>query len=768
MRSENIIIGKSIPSHDSIAKVTGKATYVADIKLPAMLYAKVVSSPHSHALVKEIDVKKAESLPGVKAIITRKDIPDKLVYPLYTKPFYPLTDHARCLGDMIVAVAAETEEAAEQAAEQVQVEYEVLPAVFNAQEAIRADAPKLYPEGNISDPEGKPETLEWGDVEKGLNEADLVVEDTFELPKVLHAPIEPRACIARWAGEDEDRLVIWATTQIPHPLRRSLAAYFGIPLNNVTVNVSTFGGGFGGKYDEQHIAIASLLAKKSGRAVKFVYTRDMESIIGRCRWGAITKARIGAKRDGTITAIDLEQCYDVGAYGNPEGGSGVTFAILNAAIYRTENCRIKAYNVNTNTVTAQKLRSVYVPTYRFSVEQLMDMIEERLGREPGELRLAKTTKPGEAIMPYGNVMDNHALEICLKKAKEAAEWSKKWKGWKKPVAIERAKRRGIGIGFGTGWCDWFREEHKGTTVQLHPDGKVILTTGVTDIGTGNLTTISQIVAEVLGFPSTEDFEIRAPNTSGVEGDMPFDRGTIASRTLFVGGWAAQLAATEVKRKVLEIAASKLHEHPHEFDIRENIVFSKKDPQKKFNLRDIITEPITESASPPPPKVIGRAKRYERYVAPVEVHIAEVEVDIETGETKVVHFVAAHDIGKAINPEIVRNQVYGGVIQGIGFALNEELLFDRNICLNPDFLDYKIANIGDIPPIDVILIEDAPASFGPFGAKGIGEHPIPPVYGAIANAIYNAVGIRPNKTPITPERMLKWLSNKGGTGNGGRK
>jgi len=764
MRNENIVIGKSIPKRDGIDKMTGKATYIADIKLHAMLYAKVVSSIHPHALVKEIDTKKAESIPGVKAIITRKDLPDKRVHPLYTRSFYPLTDHARCVGDMIAAVAAETEEIAEKAVEQIEVKYEALPAVFDPQEAMKPDAPKLYPEGNISDPEGGPETLEWGDVEKGFKEADFVAEGTFEMPKVLYAAIEPRACIAKW--DEEDKLIIWATTQTPFPLRNSLADYFEISFNNIIVKVPNLGGGFGGKYEEQLSTIASLLAKKTGRPVKLLYARDVDSML-RSRWGAVTKAKVGVKQDGTITAIDIEQYYDVGAYGNPEGGSGTTFAAVNVAIYKTESCRWKAYNVNTNTVTAQKLRSIYVPSYRFPVEQLMDTVEEWLAKKPGELRLDKTTKPGEKIMPYGNVMDNHALEICLKKAKEVAGWSEKWKGWKKPVAIEGAKHRGIGIGFGTGYCDWFREAHKGTIVALYPDGKVILTTGVTDIGTGNLTTISQIVAEVLGFSSIENIEVKAPNTSGVEGDMPFDRGTIASRTLFVGGWAAQLAATEVKRKVLRIAATKLHEDPSEFDIYDNIISSKKDPQKKVHLRELITEPIMESASPPLPKVIGRAKRYEYFVAPVEVHIAEVEVDIETGETKVVHFVAAHDVGKAINPQIVRSQIYGGVIQGISFTLYEELMFDRgrSIYLNPDFRDYKIPHIGDIPPIDVILIEDAPATFGPFGAKGVGEHPIPPVYGAIANAIYNAVGIRPKKTPITPERMLEWMSNKGGMGNG---
>lgn len=760
MKNENIVIGKSVPKHEAIDKVTGKAIYIADIKLPEMLYAKMVSSPYPHALVKEIDIKKAEKIPGVKAIITAKDIPDKMLYPIhrYTRPYYPLNDHVRCLGDAIAAVAAKTEEIADKAVEQIEVKYEVLPTVSDPEEAMKSDALKLHPDGNISDPGGKPELLEWGDVEKGLKEADFIAEGTFKMPKIIHAAIEPRACIAKW--EDEDRLIVWATTQTPFSVRHTLAAYFDIPVNNIIVKVHNLGAGFGGKEDEQYFGIISLLAKKSGRPVKFVYTRDTDSMV-RSRWGAVTKAKVGVKKDGTITAIDLEQCYDVGAYGNPDGGSGTTFGAVNAAIYRTESCRIKAYNVNTNMVTAYKLRSVYVPTYRFSVEQLMDMIEEWLGKEPGELRLEKNIKPGEKIMPYGNIMDNHAMDICLKKAKEAAEWSKKWKGWKKPVSIEGAKRRGIGIGFGTGWCDWFREHHQGTIVELYPDGKVILTTGITDIGTGNLTTISQIVAEVLGLPSVENIEVKAPNTLGTEGDMPFDCGTIASRTLFVGGWAAQLAATEVKEKVLKIGATKLQQDPSEFDIYDNVIYSKKDKGKRVHLRDLLTEPIVGSAYPPLPKVIGRAKRYEYYVAPVEVHIAEVEVDIETGETKVVNFVAAHDIGKAINPQIVRNQVCGGVIQGISFALYEELIFDRekNIYVNPDFMDYKIANIGDIPPIEVILIEDAPATFGPFGAKGVGEHPVPPVYGAIANAIYNAVGIRPKETPVTPERMLKWLKEQ---------
>ena len=757
MKSENIIIGKSIPKREAVDKVTGKSTFVADVKLPGMLYARMLHSPHPHALVPEIDVKRAEKVPGVKAIITAKDISDKFFHSLDMRPCYPLNDHVRCVGDAIAVVAAETEEIAEKAVAQIKVKYEVLPSVIDAEEAMKPDAPKLYPEGNISDADGEPEMLEWGDVEKGLKEADFIAEGVFRMPKVLHAAIEPRGCIAKW---DEGRLTVWAPTQAPMFLRNALADYFDIPVNDVTVMVNNVGGGFGGKKDEQHFTIISLVAKKCGCPVKFVYTRDTDTMIT-ARWGAVTRAKVGVKKDGTITAIDLDQVYDVGAYGSPEGGSGSTMGLVNVAIYRTDNCRVKAYNINTNTVTTQKLRSVYVPTYRFSVDQLMDAVEEWLGREPGELRLDKSAKPAEKIVPYGNIMDNHAMDICLKKAKEAVGWSKRWKGWGTPAAIEGTKHRGIGIGFGTGWCDWYRDHHKGTIIEFHPDGKVVLTTGITDIGTGNLTTISQIIAEVLGLTSVENFEVRAPNTTGTVDDMPYDRGTIASRTLFVGGWAGRLAAEEVKSKLLKLAAAELHLDPSELDIYDNVIFSKENKQKKVNLKGLITEPIVGRGCPPPPKVLGRAKRYEYYVAPVEVHIAEVEVDTETGETKVVNFVAAHDIGKAINPQIVENQICGGVIQGISFSLYEELIFDReqNIYLNPDFMDYKIANIGDIPPIKVILIEDAPASFGPFGAKGVGEHPVPTAYAAIANAVYNAVGIRPKETPLTSERMLKWLKEK---------
>jgi len=758
MKEERVIIGKSIPKREAIAKVTGKAEYIADVKLPGMLYAAMVYPPHPHALVQEIDIKKAEKMPGVKAIITAKDLQDRMVYPVhrYSKAFYPLTDHVRYSGDAVAVVAADTEEMAEKAAAQINVKYEVLPAVVDPEEAMKPDAPQLFPEGNISDPGAKAEVIGWGDVEQGLKEADYIAEGTFKMPKVLHAAIEPRAAIAEWDG---DKLTIYPTSQTPFSVRHTLADYFDIPVNDVTVKVLNLGGGFGGKEDEQHFVIVSILAKMCGKPVKFVYLRDADTM-QRCRWGAVTHAKVGAKKDGTITAIALDQVFDVGAYGNPDGGSGTTFGALNVAIYNCDNCRISAYNVNTNTATALKLRSVYVPTYRFAVEQLMEEIEEWLGKESGDLRMEKNMKPGEKILPYGNIMDVHAMGICYKKAKELAAWSKKWKGWKQPVAVEGAKRRGIGLGFGTGWGDWFREHQRGAIVEVHPDGKVVLTIGVCDIGTGNLTTISQIAAEVLGMPSIDNFEVKSPNTTGIEGTMPFDRGTIASRTLFTGGWSGRLAAEDVRAKLFRIASAKLQVEASELAIYDNVIFSKKNKQKKIALKDLILEPVVGSGVPPLPKVIGRAKRYEYYAAPVEVHIAEVEVDTETGEVKVIDFIAVHDVGQPINPQIVENQICGGVIMGISFALYEDLKYDKkSVCVSPDFMDYKIANIGDIPPIKVALVEDAPASFGPFGAKGVGEHPVPSVFAAIANGIYNAVGVRPHETPITPERMLKLLKEK---------
>lgn len=754
------IIGKSIPAMDAFNKLTGKATFVADLGVPQMLYAKVAGSLYPHAKVKEINVKEIESLPGVKAVLTRKDMGERMFGSNFTRVAYLIEDHARCVGDVIAAVVAETEEIAESAIEMMKVQYEIMEPVFDPVEAMKPDAPKLYPEGNITDDQGNPQLLEYGNVDEGLKEVDLVVEGVFKMPKVLHAAVEPRVCLARWNG---DKLEVWTSTQTPYYVQKNIAQYFETLSENISVSVPAFGGGFGGKYQEEYIAITCLLAKRTGKPVKLAYTRDMENMTGRARYGAITKIKVGAKKDGTITAQDIEQYYDVGAYGSPMGGSGVTMGAVNASIYRTDNCRIKAWNVCTNTITAQKFRSVYVPTYRFAIETLMDMLEEKLGKKPGDVRLEQVVKVGEMIKPYGNEMGNHAIAACLSKAKETANWDNKWKGWREPVEIRGKKHRGIGIAFGVGWCDWYRERHEGTTVELHPNGKVIISTGVTDIGTCNLTSISQIVAQALGFSTINNISVIAPNTFEAGSVMPpWDEGTIASRTLFVGGWAAKLAADQVREKLLNKAAMEWKVDTSKLEFLNGIIYNKENPELKLQLNDLISEPLVESAAPPKPNVVGRAKRYEKYIAPVEVHIAEVEVDTDTWEVKVVNYVAAHDVGKAINPRVVENQLEGGIIQGISTTLYEELIFDRerNRYSNPDFVDYKVATINDVPPIKIIMLEEAPAEYGPFGAKGIGEHPLPPVYGAIGNAVYNAVGIRPMEVPITPERMFKWSSEKG--------
>ncbi len=754
MKNARSVVGADVLARGSLSKVTGEAKYVDDLVLPGLLWARILGSRYANALVKSIDLTEANQIPGVRAILTADSEHVRCFRSNFTRDAPPIRDRARCIGDIIGVVAADTVEIADRAIGRIRVDYEILPVVLDHSVGLSPEAPLLFPEGNSADAGGKPTRLEYGDVVAGLTAADLVVEGTFGMSKVAHAAVEPRACIATW---EDGRPIIWTATQTPYYVRQFVAEYFQLSADSVTVCVPGVGGGFGGKYQEEHIILATLLSRVTASPVKLVYTRDMEGMIGRARYAAETKISVGVKQDGTITAQDIEQCYDVGAYGSADGGSGETMAAVNASVYRTENLRMVATNVHTNTVTAQKFRSVYVPTYRFAVETVMDMIEERLGLLPGDLRVEKTVLPGEPIRPYGNVMGRHALRSCLLRAKQEMDFDKKWRGWNEPVSVGGSRRKGLGIGIGVGWCDWYRERHEGTTVRLSPDGDVVIETGVTDIGTGNLTAIAQIVAETLGYSSGESISVVSPNTIDCRSGMPgWDEGTIASRTLFVGGWAAMLAAAEIRRSVLAAAAERLKVDASRLQMRDGTVVLIDEPMRSVRLRDVISGPVAARGVPPESIVVGRAKRYQTYIAPVQVHIAEVEVDIETWETRIIDYVAACDSGTLINPLLARSQVEGGIVLGISTCLYEELVIDARDgrCLNSDFLDYKVALINDIPPLRVVMLEDAPAEYGPFGAKGIGEHPLPPVYGAIANAVYNATGIRPCEIPITPERLYR--------------
>lgn len=739
------VVGKSLPLKDSLEKVTGGAKYAADIQLPNLLHAKMLGSPHPHALIRKIDTSLAERRKDVKAILTYENTPQKDVPNPWTRPWRVLDRHLRCIGDEVAVVAAETPEAAQQALKLIRVEYEVLPAVFDPIEAAKVDAPKLWPDGNIADAEGKPFVVEYGDIDKALKEADVIVEGTFKNPMIVQTPLEPHACVAYWEG---DRLTTWISTQTPHACRNPLAAYFNIPVGNVRVLSNFVGGGFGGKYVERYPFITALLAKSAGRPVKLEFTRKEVHTISRKRYGAVCNGRLGAKRDGTLVAFDFESYYDVGACGNAVGGSCLFWESM-PYVYRYKNARFKAWDVNTNLITAQPFRGVELPAYHFAVEQLLDMLAEKLKLSPVEIRLKNTRRSGETLEPYGQILSNYPIEECIQKTTSAFGWNEKWKGWGKPTSFG-VNRRGVGIATGMGWGNWVPDTTS-AMVKVEVDGSVTLLIGTQDIGTGSKTTLSQIVAEVLGV-SLNDINLVSGDTAAT----PTDGGAFASRTLVTGGRAAKRAAEDAKEQLLEKAAAALGVRKDEVDYYGKEFHLKNNPGDGIPIAEIVSTSITGSHTQELPEQAAPL-RDKLKLGGALAHAVEVNVDIETGIVTILKYVAVHDVGRAINPSVVENQIYGGVIMGLGATFSEALKFDsnRHVYLNPDYTDYKILTIGDIPPIEPIIIESNEPT-GPYGAKGLGEKPNVLPSAAVANAVYQAIGVRVMELPITPETILELI------------
>ena len=744
MNTEFKVIGKPVPPRDAREKVNGSAKYSADIKLDGMLHAKILGSPYPHARITKIDISQAEKIEGVENILTYDNTSKSLFYPVNTKPMYVLDEQVRYVGEPVAVVAAETEEIAEEVLAAIKVDYEELPAVFDPVEAAKPEAPKLYPEGNIANPlAGQPLIEKWGDTDKAFEEADVIVEGTFETPAHVHAPMEPRACIASWDGR---KLSAWVSTQFPHRVKDDLATVLELPISKVRVISRYLGGGFGSKRQEEYPLMAALLSVRTNRPVKLEYSRDEEMIRGRRRYSSIENFKLAARQDGSITAIKFETYYDVGAHGNFIGGS-IGFWGGQLFMYKFENAMFKAYDVNTNLPTAQPARGVQYPAYHFGLEQLVDQIAEKLGIDPIEIRLKNTYRTGDKTKPYGTRLSNYVIDECIDKGVKASGFWDRWQGWNKPVKAENAKMRGTGVALSIGWCEWMRQTTN-AIVKIYPEATAELIMGTQDLGTGCNTTLPQVVAEELGIP----FD-KVMLTVGDTGLTPSDHGSCASRTLYVGGAVAQRAAQKVKKALINTACIRLNVNKKDIKFQGGEINIK---GRRVPLSEIIKEPIAG---------VYRGKPIERlaplhpvlYVGGALFHVAEVEVDIETGEITVLRYTVVQDVGKAINPSVVEGQIYGAVVQGLGYALREELLFDKDSHqpLNTDFLRYNIYNLQDVPNIQVNIVESNEPS-GPFGAMGIGEHCTNPVAGAVANAVYNAIGTRLYEIPMTPQRVLKAL------------
>jgi len=754
------IIGKTVPKRDGAEKVTGRTRYLHDLVLPRLAHGKILRARYPHARIVRIDTSRARALPGVLAVLTGDDVEPQ--------PFGFAKDQValkrrkvRCIRDEVAAVAAETPEIAEGALALIDVEYEELAAVFDPRAALEPGAPLVHEELGTN-----AHHLQYqftrGDVDRAFAEAAAVVEDTYTLNFVTPACLGTMVAIADW--DAADTLTMWSTTQVPFLYQRDLAAALGITGDRVRVLQPPIGGNFGRGLDLYPIdVIAALLARRVRRPVKIEFDRVEEFIACPTREPCAIRLRTAADRDGRLLARAAHVMIDNGAY--TSWGSTTPSVMLStvAGLYRVPNVRFDTTIVYTNNPYSGSMRGYGNPESTFAVESQMDELAERLGIDPLELRRRNATKPGD-VNPQGFVITSFAMLECLDAAAEEIR--------KDPPPLRSGWKRGVGyagmfhVG---GGARVYRSDGCGAIVKLDDFGRVTLLTGATEIGQGSDTVLAMIVAETLGVP-IERVDVVNSDTSV----RPWDVGTHASRTTFVAGNAARLAAEKVKAQLLEMAAAELEEPAARLDVRGGFVFVKGEPQQRLPYAEVARAGhfrhhgrvlVAEAFYDPPTAMLD--KDFQGNISAAytcAVQAALLDVDPETGTVEVRRVASAHDVGRALNPGAAEGQVHGGIHMGLGYALTEHLVVAEGQVLTQSFMDYAVLKADAMPEIVVRLIETVDQE-GPFGAKGLGESGVIPVAAAVANAIKNAIGIRFTELPITPARVRAALAAHGAAKDG---
>lgn len=756
---EYSVVGKRLPLKDATEKVTGRAIFTRDVKLSGMLYAKILRSPYPHAKVLRVDTSEAEQLPGVKAVLSKNNAPRVKVPAIFneSKIFgFPLDKYAfdekvRYVGDEVAAVAAVSKKVAEEALKLIKVEYEELPTVFDVEEAIKPGVPLIHEDRakNIA----APIIMKFGDVEAGFRDADCIIEETFRTQSQRQAPMETHCCVASF--DMAGNLTIWVSHQAPFAIQELLAEYLGMPESKIRVIKPYLGGGFGNKLDMLIEHICALLSRMTGRPVKIVLDREEVFSATVTRHAAIIRLKIGAKQDGTLTAIQAYALTEEGAY---MYHLSVLSVLARGVIrfYRCPNVNFEGYAVYTNHSCAGPMRGYGHPQAAFAVESMMNMMAEKLGIDPVEIRVKNFSASGDEAKT-GTVIPTSGLPECLAKGAEQIGWA----GRGKPTEVSNAKKRGMGVacfsnGAGGGGYGGMRD-YSAAFVKLNADGTAHLLTGAADLGTGCNTTLAQIVAEELGL-TLDDVAV----TAGDTGSTPYDGGAFSSRTLFMCGLAAKAAAADAKQQLISWAAGRLGAEPEDLEVKGGRLYTRLEPRKGLAFSDVTRE-AAENLKGKAIAFLGKASRINPgHGESFGAEFAEVEVDTETGHVEVNRIVAVQDVGKAINPMVVEGQIEGAIQQMIGYALTEDVVLDEKTgkMLNPNFANYMVLTSADMPKVQVSLVE-ATAPTGPFGARGMAEGPTGGVAPAIASAIYNAVGVRLTELPMTPERVFKALETKAG-------
>ena len=755
---------------DGIPLVTGRPKFVADIDLPDTLYVKILRSPYAHARIKRIDTSKAEAIPGVALVLTHANTPARRFTtagqgcpepsPYDTRMF---DTKVRFVGDRVAAVAAETREIAEEAIKAIEVEYEELPAVLSIDDALAPGAPVIHDEDDsagIYDPKRNivaDVDIDVGDVEKGFAESNVIVETTCELQYAQHTPIEPHVVLSYL--DSDGRLVLRTSTQVPFHVRRIVAYALDYPLHRIRVIKPRIGGGFGTKQEILLEDIAALVTLRTKRPALIELTRPEEFISARTRHPMRVRVKLGAKSDGTLHAMEMEAISNTGAYGSHgltvlSNTGSKTLPLYNKA----ENVHFFGKAVYTNMPVAGAYRGYGATQGYFPLETAMDELAEKLRLDPVELRRrnhirAGETSPifvklGEGREGVEQIIRSCELEKCIEVGMARIGWEER-----------RGKRiregswvHGLGMSVHMQGSGIAQIDMGAATIKMNEDGSFNLLVGATDLGTGSDTILGQIAAEVLGVP-LEKIIVYSSDT-----DMtPFDVGAYASSTTYVSGMAVKRAADAVKGQILEVASRILDAAPDSLALSTERVVAP--DGRSASLSEVCHYAMYQSDQ----FQIGATASFvpEESPPPFMASFAEVAVDTETGLVKVLKYVAAVDCGTPINPKMAQGQVEGAIANGIGYALTEEMLFSsRGRVRNPNLFDYKILGALDMPELEVILV-DSYEPTGPMGAKSVGEIAINAPIPTIANAIYDAVGVRLRNTPFTPERVLKAMRKKEG-------
>jgi carbon-monoxide dehydrogenase large subunit len=771
MTQETRVVGTSVPRVDTVAKVTGGAVYGVDVRFAGMLVGRTLRAGIPHARIVNLDTSAARRVPGVRAVITGRDYP-RQHGPLVKDQPALAVDRVRYAGEVVAAVSAEDDDAAQEAIERIAVDYEELPGVFDVVAAMEAGSPLVHEDQMAYERSEVPGlrlnpvpgtnisyhfTLRKGDVAAGFDQSDLVVEDTFSTPFIQYAHLEPHVTVALWDGAG--MMTLWTSTMGPHTLRGMLAEFLDLPLAQVRVVTGLVGGGYGSKMYLRAInpAAALLAMRVPNRHLRIAFDREDEFLTCPGRLPTVTTIRTGVKKDGTLVARQARIVWEKGAYADLGAVIARNASYCSLGPYRLPHAAIDAYLVYTNRQPGGGFRGLGIPQVAWAGEQQMDRVARELGLDPLELRRRNIYREGD-VSVTGETLKNVGVRECLERAAAAI-------GWDQPLE----RRASSGARRGRGLACILKSTLTPTAsfgfVKLNGDGSAEVITSAVEHGQGAHTILAQIAAEELRIPMAR-IRCVMPDTSVT----PFDRSSTSSRTTFHMGNVVRIAAVDVRTQLVEMAASLLEAHPGDLEVADGAVAVRGLPDRSLSYVEVIQKFFggpgnvvgrgvfsTKSFYDPMNPQTGQSRRptiFWMYAA----EAAEVEVDEETGQVRLARLASAADAGKAINPLNCIQQIEGSAVLGIGMALMEELVFDGGRTLNPTFLDYKLPTLVDMPETQAIIVESGHDE-GPYGAKGVGESATAPVPAAVGNAVFDAIGVQLKHLPIRAEKVYRALRER---------